>query len=41
MLLITGMQARAVKRPHSNAPLQTEKVVSSFRDYVETIPYLK
>ena len=41
VLLIMGMQAQAVKRPHSTEPLQSEKVVSNFRDYVETIPYLK
>lgn len=41
VLLFMGMQAQSVKRPHNAGPLQTEKVVNSFREYVETIPYLK
>lgn len=40
-LLFMGMQAQAVKRPHSTEPIRTEMVVSSFREYVETVPYLK
>ncbi len=40
-LLFTGIQALAVRNPHYTEPLQTANVVSSFRDYMETIPYLK
>ena len=40
MLLFMGIQAQAVKGTNTE-PLQSAKVVSSFREYVETIPYLK
>ena len=40
VLLCMGMQAQTARRPHNSTPLQTEKVVSSFKEYVETIPYL-
>ncbi|MBR6826717.1 MAG: hypothetical protein IKM76_00955 [Prevotella sp.] len=40
ILLFTGIQAQAVKGTNTE-PLQSAKVVSSFREYVETIPYLK
>ena len=40
MLLFMGIQAQAVKGTNTE-PLQSAKVVSSFRQYVETIPYLK
>lgn len=40
MLLFVGIQAQAVKGTNTE-PLQSAKVVSSFREYVETIPYLK
>ena len=41
VLFCMGMQAQSARRTHNSAPLHTEIVVSSFRDYVETIPYLK
>jgi hypothetical protein len=40
MLLFMSIQAQAVKGTNTE-PLQSAKVVSSFREYVETIPYLK
>lgn len=40
MLLFMGIQAQAVKGTNTE-PLKSAKVVSSFREYVETIPYLK
>ena len=40
ILLFMGIQAQAVKGTNTE-PLQSAKVVSSFREYVETIPYLK
>lgn len=40
MLLFISIQAQAVKGTNTE-PLQSAKVVSSFREYVETIPYLK
>ena len=40
MLLFIGIQAQAVKGTNTEL-LQSAKVVSSFREYVETIPYLK
>ena len=41
VLFCMGMQAQSARRTHNSAPLHTEIVVSSFRDYVETIPYLQ
>ena len=40
MLLLSGMQALAVKGPVKGHPITTDEVVGAFTEYVETIPYL-